>query len=170
MHTICITPYSCPCGTLILGSFENRLCLCDWQEESHRMQIDKRLKQYVQAESVQGISPVITQAATQLDEYFAGKRRVFNIPLLFVGTEFQKKVWNALLHIPFGTTISYADLAQRIAMPTAVRAVANANRANALSVIVPCHRVLGADGSLTGYSGGIEVKRWLLEHESHLLF
>lgn len=134
------------------------------------MQIDKRLKQYVQAESVQGISPVITQAATQLDEYFAGKRRVFNIPLLFVGTEFQKKVWNALLHIPFGTTISYADLAQRIAMPTAVRAVANANRANALSVIVPCHRVLGADGSLTGYSGGIEVKRWLLEHESHLLF
>lgn len=134
------------------------------------MQIDKRLKQYVQAESVQGISPVITQAATQLDEYFAGKRRVFNIPLLFVGTEFQKKVWNALLHIPFGTTISYADLAQRIAMSTAVRAVANANRANALSVIVPCHRVIGADGSLTGYSGGIEVKRWLLEHESHLLF
>ena len=134
------------------------------------MQIDKRLKQYVQAESVQGISPVITQAATQLDEYFAGKRRVFNIPLLFVGTEFQKKVWNALLHIPFGTTISYADLAQRIAMPTAVRAVANANRANALSVIVPCHRVIGADGSLTGYSGGIEVKRWLLKHESHLLF
>ena len=134
------------------------------------MQIDKRLKQYVQAESVQGISPVITQAATQLDEYFAGERRVFNIPLLFVGTEFQKKVWNALLHIPFGTTISYADLAQRIAMPTAVRAVANANRANALSVIVPCHRVIGADGSLTGYSGGIEVKRWLLEHESHLLF
>ena len=134
------------------------------------MQIDKRLKQYVQAESVQGISPVITQTATQLDEYFAGKRRVFNIPLLFVGTEFQKKVWNALLHIPFGTTISYADLAQRIAMPTAVRAVANANRANALSVIVPCHRVIGADGSLTGYSGGIEVKRWLLKHESHLLF
>ena len=134
------------------------------------MQIDKRLKQYLQAESVQGISPVITQAATQLDEYFAGKRRVFNIPLLFVGTEFQKKVWNALLHIPFGTTISYADLAQRIAMSTAVRAVANANRANALSVIVPCHRVIGADGSLTGYSGGIEVKRWLLKHESHLLF
>lgn len=134
------------------------------------MQIDKRLNRYLQAEIVQGMSPVITQAAAQLDEYFAGERLVFDIPLLFVGTEFQKKVWNALLPIPFGTTISYADLAMRIAMPTAVRAVANANRANALSVIVPCHRVIGMDGALTGYSGGFEAKKWLLEHESHLLF
>ncbi len=169
MHTILISPYSSPCGTLILGSFENRLCLCDWQVERHREQIDKRLNRYLQADIVPGISQVIEQTATQLDEYFAGVRHGFDVPLLLVGTEFQKTVWNELLHIPFGTTISYADLAQRISIPTAVRAVANANRANALSVIVPCHRVIGRDGALTGYGGGVEVKKWLLEHEHHLL-
>ncbi len=170
MATVFIAPYLCPCGTLVLGSFENRLCLCDWQIEPRRQQIDKRLRYYLQAEIVHSTSSIIEQAAAQLDEYFAGNRQVFDIPLLFAGTKFQKNVWDELLHIPFGTTLSYADLAQHIGMPTAVRAVANANRANALSIIVPCHRVIGTDGSLTGYAGGLETKKWLLEHEKRLLF
>ena len=104
-------------------------------------------------------------AVRQLDEYFAGRRRAFDLPLLLAGTDFQVKVWNELLNIPFGETISYGDLAQRIGMPKAVRAVANANGANPLSVFVPCHRVVGSDRSLTGYGGGIEAKRRLLELE-----
>lgn len=104
-------------------------------------------------------------ANKQLDEYFHRERRDFDIPLLFVGTDFQKKVWNELLNIPYGTSISYAEMSRRLGVPKAVRALANANGANALSVIVPCHRVIGSDGSLTGYGGGLERKRFLLDLE-----
>ena len=90
------------------------------------------------------------------------------MPLLFVGTDFQKTVWNELLKIPFGTTVSYGEMARRIGMPKAVRAVANANGANAISILAPCHRVIGSDHSLTGYGGGLDVKRALLELEGIL--
>ena len=108
-------------------------------------------------------------AILQLEEYFAGERKEFSLPLLFAGSDFQQKVWNALLTIPFGTTISYGKMAADIAMPTAVRAVANANGANALSIFAPCHRVIGGDWSLTGYGGGLHVKKFLLELEVVLL-
>lgn len=101
----------------------------------------------------------------QLDEYFAKERKEFDLPLMFVGTGFQKSVWNALLSIPYGKTESYGALAARLGRPTAVRAVAGANGANAISIIVPCHRVIGSDHSLTGYGGGIEAKKYLLELE-----
>lgn len=101
----------------------------------------------------------------QLDEYFAGRRQVFDLPLRLNGTAFQQRVWRELARIPFGTTMTYAQLAFRIERPSAARAVGHANSRNPISIIVPCHRVIGSDGVLTGYAGGLEKKRWLLELE-----
>lgn len=112
---------------------------------------------------------VLDCAARQLDEYFAGRRRVFDLPLLTVGTPFQRAVWELLTEIPFGGTRSYAWLAAQLGHPRAVRAVAAANRANALSIFIPCHRVVGSDGSLTGYAGGLAAKRLLLGLEQQPL-
>jgi methylated-DNA-[protein]-cysteine S-methyltransferase len=106
----------------------------------------------------------------QLREYFAGKRQTFELELNLQGTEFQRTVWTELLRIPYGETISYSELAQRIGKPAAVRAVGTANGANPVPVIVPCHRVIGANGTLTGYGGGIERKQWLLALEGRRLF
>ena len=104
-------------------------------------------------------------AARQFDEYFAGTRLQFDLPLHPSGTPFQLEVWGALLTIPYGETVSYADIARRIRRPRAVRAVGAANGANPLAIIVPCHRVIGSHGDLVGYGGGLPIKRWLLAHE-----
>ena len=138
--------------------------------EQHRETVNRRLLRLLHTEMQEGTSDVIRQAALQLDEYFAGKRTVFDVPLLFVGTDFQKKVWNDLLRIPYGETVSYGEMAVRTGVPKAVRAVANANGANAISIFVPCHRVIGSDGSLTGYGGGIEAKKYLLLLEQQQVF
>lgn len=167
-NTIKIKRYESPCGVLMLGSFGDKLCLCDWQVEKHRDHVDRRLKRILRAEFEEGTSEVIEKAERQLDEFFAGQRREFDMPLLFVGTDFQKTVWNELLKIPFGQTISYGEMARRIGMPEAVRAVANANGANSMSIFAPCHRVIGSDRSLTGYGGGLDAKRMLLELEGVL--
>jgi len=139
--------------------------MCDWKERKNRQTIDNRLKRILKADFQQGTSPVIERAIQQLDEYFSGKRQSFNISLRFAGTDFQQLVWQELCRIPFGHTISYADLATRIGMPSSVRAVANANGANAISILVPCHRVIGTNHTLTGYAGGLEAKRFLLQLE-----
>ncbi|PWI29903.1 cysteine methyltransferase [Flavobacteriaceae bacterium LYZ1037] len=102
----------------------------------------------------------------QLNEYFEGNRKHFDLLLNPVGTDFQKKVWDALLNIPYGKTISYLELSKQLDDVKAIRAVANANGKNPLWIVVPCHRVIGSDGSLTGYAGGLHRKQWLLEHES----
>ncbi len=167
-NIILIKHYESPCGPLLLGSFNEKLCLCDWQTEKHREHVDRRLKRMLCAEFEEGTSEVIEKAAQQLGEFFAGKRRVFDVPLLFIGTEFQKTVWNELLKIPFGQTISYGEMARRIGKPRAVRAVANANGANSMSIFAPCHRVIGSDRSLTGYGGGLPAKQRLLELEGVL--
>lgn len=112
---------------------------------------------------------ILVQAHAQLDEYFGGKRTDFDLPLNPSGTAFQKQVWQELCNIPYGTTISYGELAARVGNPAASRAVGLANGRNPISIIVPCHRVIGADGSLTGYGGGLERKETLLAHESGLL-
>jgi methylated-DNA-[protein]-cysteine S-methyltransferase len=111
--------------------------------------------------------PVLRATVAQLDEYFAGERRVFDLPLAPEGTPFQQKVWTALRDIAWGETCAYRDIAQRIGQPSAVRAVGLANGRNPISIIVPCHRVIGADGTLTGYGGGLPVKRALLALEGH---
>ena len=126
--------------------------MCDWVEERRRDIIDRRLRRILRADYVEGDSEVIREASRQLDEYFAGRRRKFDVPLLFSGTDFQKKVWHGLMEIPYGSTVPYRDFAKSLGCPASVRAVANANGANAISIIVPCHRVVGSDGSLTGFS------------------
>ena len=108
----------------------------------------------------------LASAVKQLDEYFAGSRTRFELPLAPRGTTFQQAVWAQLLRIPFGETWSYGQLAVAVGKPSASRAVGAANGRNPLSIVVPCHRVIGADGSLTGYAGGLPRKRWLLEHEA----
>ncbi|MCL2081272.1 MAG: methylated-DNA--[protein]-cysteine S-methyltransferase [Oscillospiraceae bacterium] len=109
--------------------------------------------------------PVAKRVFAQLDEYFAGERREFDLPLKMFGTTFQMAVWAGLLQIPYGQTVSYGQLAAMIGKPKASRAVGGANHVNPISIIVPCHRVIGAGGSLTGYGGGLEMKRFLLELE-----
>jgi methylated-DNA-[protein]-cysteine S-methyltransferase len=111
---------------------------------------------------------VLAEAARQLAEYFDGSRTEFDLPLAMDGTSFQRRVWTALRGIPYGQTVSYGQLADRIGQPSASRAVGLANGRNPIGIIVPCHRVIGADGSLTGYGGGIERKRFLLSHEQRV--
>lgn len=151
---------------MILGAYEDRLCLCDWDKETRRKRMDPRIEKRLNAEMEEGESPVITLAAKELTEYFARQRTTFDVPLLLAGTDFQTRVWNQLLTIPYGQTLSYGELALQMGCPKAVRAVANANGANVLSLFIPCHRVVGSDGSLTGYAGGLEAKKLLLALES----
>lgn len=110
--------------------------------------------------------PLVAEAMQQLGAYFAGKLRVFDLPLRPQGTDFQRKVWQALLEIPYGKTISYLGISENIGDPKSTRAVGAANGRNPIPIVIPCHRVIGSDGSLTGYGGGIWRKQWLLEHES----
>lgn len=113
-------------------------------------------------------SPAILSAAQQLDEYFAGQRLTFDFPFRQKGSDFQQNVWQQLCDIPYGKTISYAHLSKKMKNPLAIRAIAAANGKNNLWIVVPCHRVVGSDGSLTGYAGGLWRKQWLLEHEARI--
>lgn len=117
---------------------------------------------------VQRLNPILEQTLAELSEYFEGKRREFDIPLAPRGSAFQKKVWNALLGVPYGSVCSYGDIARRIGEPTASRAVGHANGRNPIPIIVPCHRVVGTSGALTGYGGGLHVKEFLLGLEGAL--
>lgn len=111
----------------------------------------------------------VNDAITQLQEYFVGSRRTFDLPLELHGTEFQVAAWNALAEIPYGHTASYGQQAAAIGRPKAVRAIGGANGRNPVAIVLPCHRIVGADGSLTGFGGGIAVKKWLLDHEQSML-
>ena len=160
--------YKSPIGELLLGSYENKLCIADMRYRKKRTTIDNRIQQGLNAEYVEEPSEVVTQTIKELEEYFRYERKEFSIPLLLVGTEFQKSVWQGLIDTPFGTTSSYLELAKRIGNEKAVRAVASANGANAIAILVPCHRIIGSNGELVGYAGGLDVKRKLLEIESNL--
>lgn len=118
---------------------------------------------------VEESTPILAEVVRQLTDYFAGDRRTFDLPLEPEGTDFQLSVWKVLRAIPFGQTISYGEQARRLGDANKARAVGSANGRNPLPIVVPCHRVVGADGSLTGFSGGVEAKRWLLEHEGSLV-
>jgi methylated-DNA-[protein]-cysteine S-methyltransferase len=168
MNYIKIQNYHSPLGDLILGSFENKLCLCDWFHRTNRAAIDTRLRKGLNAEFSEEKDQVIEMAVFQLEEYFQGRRRIFKLPLLMIGSDFQKKVWQALLEIPYGKTETYAALSERLKNPLGIRAIASANGANALSILVPCHRVIGADGKMVGYAGGLRVKKKLLLMEGAL--
>lgn len=165
-NLISLQHYDSPCGRLVLASFADRLCLCDWSDNSFAERNRRRIEKYLKATSKTETTSVLEETKRQLDEYFAGKRKAFDIQLCLVGTDFQHKVWNALRSIPYGSTKSYKDIAQCIGKPKAVRAVAGAIGANAISILIPCHRVIGSDHSLTGYAGGLEAKRGLLGMEN----
>lgn len=165
METIKITRYLSPVGEMIVGSCGDKLCICDWAVERRRDTIDRRIRRHLNAEYQEGTSYVIERAVEELDQYFAGQRTTFDIPVVFTGSEFQCTVWEELMKIPYGTTISYAELARRIGNPKAVRAVASANAANPISIFVPCHRVIGSNRKLTGYGGGLDAKKGLLQLE-----
>lgn len=165
-NLITVQQYVSPCGVLLLGALEDRLCLCDWLESRCRARVEERVARLLQAEYRSGTDEVLAMAARQLDEYFAGRRQEFDVPLLPVGTDFQLSVWKELLTIPYSEVCTYTAQAERMGMPRAVRAVAAANGQNALSLFIPCHRVVGHGGRLTGYAGGLEAKRFLLDLEA----
>jgi methylated-DNA-[protein]-cysteine S-methyltransferase len=133
-----------------------------------RTTIDSRIQKGLNAEYVEESSEVIEETIKQMKEYFANERKEFDIPLFMVGTDFQKSVWEGLIKIPYGTTASYLELSKNIGNEKAVRAVASANGANAISILIPCHRIIGSNGDLVGYAGGLPAKKKLLELENNL--
>jgi len=151
-----------PIGELRLVASDNGLVAVLWPNEpAGRVRFEDKL---VDTAS----HPVLDDCAAQLGEYFAGERTSFDLPLDLRGTEFQQAAWQALADIPFGETVSYSEQATRIGRPKAVRAIGAANGRNPLSIVLPCHRVVGANGALTGFAGGVETKRFLLEFEAGL--
>ena len=165
MEKILTVEYKSPVGELIIGEYMGEICLCDWKYRKQRARIDERLKSSLKTTFTEGDTATISSLVNQLNEYFERKRKNFDIPLLFVGTDFQKKVWSELLRIPYGTTETYLGLSKRIANEKAVRAVAAANGANAISILVPCHRIIGQNKELIGYAGGLDAKKKILKLE-----
>ena len=154
-----------PTGPITAACDDNHLLMLSWGFHPHddsrvcrRLGLDKAQWHAVE-------HPILAETGRQLADYFAGQRRDFDLPLKLQGTDFQKTVWQQLAAIPFGSTLSYAELAAAIGKPSAHRAVANANGANALPIVIPCHRVIGSDGKLAGYTGGTDIKQCLLNIE-----
>lgn len=168
MNKVSIQYYKSPVGELILGSYEDKLCLSDWRFRKMRNAVDDRIQKGLNAIYVEEETAIIKKAINQFDEYFDGSRTTFDIPLKLVGTEFQQKVWETLITIKYGSTQSYLGLSKLLGNEKAIRAVASANGANAISIIVPCHRIIGKNSDLVGYAGGILAKKKLLQLEGSL--
>ncbi len=154
-----------PLGPMVVGATDDHLCLLEFGERRMLATQLDRLRRRLGSSMVPGSNSIIERTAAEVEAYFAGKLQRFTVPIIDPGTEFQRTVWTELMNIPYGTTASYKDIAHRIGRPTAMRAVARANGDNRLAIIIPCHRVIGNDGSLTGYGGGLWRKKQLLEHE-----
>lgn len=168
MPHINIQYFNSSCGLFVLASFGDKLCLCDWSNNPCAERNKRRIERYLNASFKIETTSILEETKRQLDEYFAGNRKAFTIPLHLVGTDFQQQVWNELLNIPYGATISYKEIAQNIGKPKAVRGVAGAIGANGISILIPCHRVIGSDKSLTGYAGGLKAKKMLLQIETQI--
>jgi methylated-DNA-[protein]-cysteine S-methyltransferase len=147
-----------PVGELTLVADDRSLAAILWEDDK-----PDRVRLGALSEKVD--HPILVETERQLGEYFAGTRRTFDVPLSFAGTDFQKRVWAALLAIPFGETRSYGEIAEQLGVPGASRAVGAANGRNPISIIAPCHRVVGSTGKLTGFAGGLDAKKYLLELE-----
>jgi len=160
MSTVFYRHIDSPVGPLLVAGDDAGLQLIEFRAPRHPVRRGEHWRA--------GDHAVLRQAQAQLGEYFAGKRRHFDLPLAPRGTGFQREVWWELANIPFGSTISYAELAQRLGRPAATRAVGAANGRNPIPIVLPCHRVIGADGSLTGFGGGLPTKRFLLQLEGAL--
>ena len=165
MNQINIQYHQTEVGELILGSFLGKLCLLGFRCGNMRKAVDDSMRKGLNAEFVEQDDEILEETRQQLDEYLNRNRKGFNIPLLTVGTCFQKSVWHALMEVPYGATSTYLQIAKDTGKGKAVRAVGNANRANPISIIVPCHRIIGSDGKLVGYGGGLALKERLLKLE-----
>ena len=165
MERVNITRIDTPLGTMVAGATDNGICLLGYADGRHLELEIKQLTAALEAPLSEEANPHFEALRLQLNEYFRGERREFDLPLVMVGTPFQKQAWEELRRIPYGRTITYAEQAASLGRPSAVRAVANANGKNKISIILPCHRVIGADGTLTGYGGGVWRKEKLLELE-----
>lgn len=157
-----------PVGELTLVATPEHLMVLTWAQSIGKSQ---RVSDLIQQAEISAVAnhPVLRNCVRQLEEYFAGERREFDLLVRPEGTEFQMAAWEVLRTIPYGQTMSYAQQAGRAGSPKGSRAVGSANGRNPIAIVIPCHRVIGADGSLTGFGGGIDTKRWLLEHEQHVL-
>lgn len=160
-----ISYYKSPVGEMILGDYQGQLCLADWRFRKMRTAIDQRLQIGLNADYIENHTDLHENVIAEFESYFTGNLSEFNTPLLVVGTEFQKQVWAALQKVPFGETLSYLELSKSLSNEKAIRAVASANGANAISIIVPCHRIVGTNGDLVGYAGRLASKRLLLQLE-----
>ena len=163
---ITTTTIKTPIGNMIAAATNEGLCMLDFEYRKMMPVIKKRVSSYLNSDFEDGDHPLFEQVNAQLEEYFSGVRENFDLPLVMSGTDFQKAVWNALLQIPYGKTRTYMEQAKILGDVNAIRAVARANGENCLGIIIPCHRIIGSDGSLTGYAGGLRAKKWLLEHEA----
>jgi methylated-DNA-[protein]-cysteine S-methyltransferase len=159
-----------PLGTLTLVAHEDGLCQINFGSiDEKEEELSHWAQKHSLASKIEQNTARLQEASNQLNQYFSNERKQFNLALKFHGTPFQKKVWEALLKIPFGETRSYKDIALHINSPKAVRAIGGAVNRNPLGIIVPCHRVIGSDGSLVGYNGGLDKKEFLLQHENVLI-
>ena len=154
-----------PLGRMILGATDDGLCLLEFVDEDSPPLSTENLKKRFNSPFIRGSHPILTVAREELNKYFQKELKCFSVPLDLRGTEFQKQVWGELLKIPYGTTETYSAIATRLGNPGAVRGVGRANGSNNVAIVVPCHRVVGADGTLVGYAGGLSRKRALLEIE-----
>lgn len=154
-----------PLGDMIAGATDDGICLLEFAGRDGMKNELNDLSNLLKSSFNDGENKHLRLLKTQLKEYFAGIRKEFSVPLVTPGTEFQQAVWRELLKVPFGSTRSYLDQALALKIPRSVRAVANANGMNRIAIIVPCHRIIGSDGRLTGYRGGVDRKKWLIDHE-----
>lgn len=155
-----------PLGRMIMGATNEGICLFDFAERRMLATIMKRIEKGLNGAMMPGEHPYFAELERQITEYFTGARQTFDLPLHLVGTNFQKQVWEELMRIPYGTSRSYKQQSIALNNEKAVRAVAGANGENGIAIIIPCHRVIGENGHLTGYGGGLWRKKWLLEHEA----
>jgi AraC family transcriptional regulator of adaptative response/methylated-DNA-[protein]-cysteine methyltransferase len=164
-----ITRIETPLGTMIAGGTDQGICLLEYTDRRMLETELKDLSKKLNAVIVQGENKFFPLVRKQLEEYFAGKRKEFTIPLFTPGTDFQKDVWKELQTIPYGSTRSYKEQAKALGTPEAIRAIAHANGMNRISILIPCHRVIGSDGKLVGYGGGLWRKEKLLQLENAIL-
>ncbi len=167
-NIILISRITTPLGPMFVCSTEKGICLLEFVDRKMLETEFKDLQHRLKANIITGENNHIKQVRKELEEYFKGVRTEFNVALDTPGTDFQNKVWTILQTIPCGQTASYKEQAEKLGNSSAIRAVANANGMNRVSIVIPCHRVISSDGNLTGYGGGIERKKWLLEHESEM--
>ena len=167
-NKISIQYFKTPVGELVLGAYKGKLCLADWRYRKMRDAVDKRIQKGLQAVYTEENATILEQTKTEINAYFNQELKEFTIPLQLVGTDFQKQVWKALQEISYGKTESYLGLSKKIQNEKAIRAVALANGANAISILIPCHRIIGTNGNLVGYAGGLKTKEKLLLLEGAL--